>query len=1454
MKIKNILLKVVIIISLLSMCANNISAQIFFSEYIEGSWHNKALEIYNAGSYAVDLSDITIEKDLDGNNIFNEVFSLKGFLQPKKTYVIVHSKANDILKRRADIICYNQVLNFNGNDQIRLMNRGLEIDRIGIKGNVFFAEKVTLIRNRGINDHVTNEKWLRLPCDYIENMGNHNTEITKGVFISEYQEGKGYDKSIEIYNGGVEDCYLSDFVIQRDNNGDNRFEYSYALPINKELKKGETFVIRNIKASGTDNFFRARTDVLNFNGNDQVRLLYKCREVDRIGCKYNSGYFAKDKVLRRKSNIWNGRTGYRNINLDDWIICNKSDISNLGSHNVSRKYYNFSDGKNYTVTLKPSVALKKINADNLYDNNVSASVEYYDGFGHRSQVTSIMASPDFSDINIPVKIDAYGRETIKYLPYKSDKNIGEFDNYRFSNQLKYYRDQDKVQEVTDFPYAVEVLDNSPLNRVLKRGNVGEEWQPVNNDDNDHVKKYYYGGNEKYEVLEFYIDHEVLVCQGYYKESKLELVAVVDENNNNTIIEYKNFKGETILKRVYLSDSEIVDTYYVYNDLGQLCYVLSPKAIKLLKETFIDNTPDIELTNTDSIIIDLCYYYIYDKLNRNIIKGMPGSKPIYMVYDKYDRLVMTQNGEHRKTNQWLYMKYDRFNRVIQTGIYTSSTNLTQKEMSSRVESNSNMFEICVDGVYSNECFPQINTILYTENIYDRYYSLKYPTLQFIPEYNIDNYNGDFNDKVKGLVTYVKTRVLEASDDRSSDTWAMSANYYDDMYNKIQTVSRDTLPDGKTLLDISGTSYSFTGRVDSTIYVHKLSDKDPIIVMQFNEFDHSDRLLRTYQRIDGAIQKDKFLYSSFVYDNLGKAVKKYLNNNTINVDYNYNVRGWLKDLSYKKTDGDNLFSMSLYYNDISNELNTVKQFNGNISAIQWRNGDDGILQSYGYRYDSINRIKSANYVGTKQGGYNTSYSYDINGNILTLNRSMVNVSTGIVESIDKLKYKYGGGNQLNSVTDTGTEDGFKQGSGNYIYNDNGNMVIDPNKGLSNIKYNHINIPYSIIKEGKSIDYIYDATGRKLANKTDNKVTYYFGKFVYSNDKILYLICSDGVLNINERETNYEYHLKDHLGNTRVAVNETNDITQTNNYYPFGLTFATSGSSTNKYLYNGKEEQEETEWLDYGARFYSPDLGRWFIKDPKTEKYYSCTPYNFCLNNPLLYTDPDGEDPITAIVDAITAFVVEAGMSYVENIVLHDMDLTKAFENIRWGDASVEALKSYAISVFISGTGSIKALSRAANSKLGKIVIDFVGNVTSDLVKKYNAGEFNDTDGDFSFDKFGEADFSRIMINGAIEALVAHGFSGKANKIEEKYSSAQENLRKQADKQAETQRKIADAHRKNLKETKHLEEVRKRRAKKVDKAQKDIMKQVVKSTTFNAVSGTAGKVSTKMAEEVENMIHNY
>ena len=133
------------------------------------------------------------------------------------------------------------------------------------------------------------------------------------------------------------------------------------------------------------------------------------------------------------------------------------------------------------------------------------------------------------------------------------------------------------------------------------------------------------------------------------------------------------------------------------------------------------------------------------------------------------------------------------------------------------------------------------------------------------------------------------------------------------------------------------------------------------------------------------------------------------------------------------------------------------------------------------------------------------------------------------------------------------------------------------------------------------------------------------MYENSSLKYILHDKGRIVVNGSTATYEYHLKDHLGNTRVAFQETDpNPLQSTDYYPFGLTMNMSQLSDNKYLYNGKELQEETDWLDYGARMYEPSLGRFMTIDPLVEKNHIQSSYAYAANNPIIYIDYNGEDP--------------------------------------------------------------------------------------------------------------------------------------------------------------------------------------------------------------------------------------
>lgn len=106
-------------------------------------------------------------------------------------------------------------------------------------------------------------------------------------------------------------------------------------------------------------------------------------------------------------------------------------------------------------------------------------------------------------------------------------------------------------------------------------------------------------------------------------------------------------------------------------------------------------------------------------------------------------------------------------------------------------------------------------------------------------------------------------------------------------------------------------------------------------------------------------------------------------------------------------------------------------------------------------------------------------------------------------------------------------------------------------------------------------------------------------------------------------YEYDLKDHLGNTRITIDDEDVALATNDYYPFGMMHEKTTVQTdkdNKYLYNGKELQMDFDlnWYDYGARFYDAALGRWHSPDPLNQFHST---YIYAGNNPISIIDPSG-----------------------------------------------------------------------------------------------------------------------------------------------------------------------------------------------------------------------------------------
>ena len=779
--------------------------------------------------------------------------------------------------------------------------------------------------------------------------------------------------------------------------------------------------------------------------------------------------------------------------------------------------------------------------------DVQQTTAYFDGLGRPLQTVvkqgSLTTGNSPVDLVSPVVYDEFGREKYKYLPFSannagSNTSIGDgfFKINPFQQQVQFYNTQlaGQTGETNingtglNWAYGQTTFEASPLNRVQATFAPGNSWVGTaalsNENDRHSVKNKFYLNTTPDDVKIWTVtnmanDWGTYAVTGSYGEAQLSKSITVDEHGKQ-VVEFKDKQGRVILKKVQFSANSDLGagsghsgwlcTYYVYDNLNNLRLVIQPKGVQLLENGGWSNS-----ALTDILDI-LCFRYEYDERNRMIRKKIPGKGEEWMVYDRWDRLVLTQDANLRLNHNWLYTKYDNLNRPIITGSHHDPFTLSLAGMINNVKENES-WQIRYEtrnnsnvGYTLTQSYPyQGDQSVYTITFYDDYAWMATSGSQIssarVTTY--DNYllpvsgAAPYADpltqslSVNGLVTGVFARIME------TPYFINTVNIYDQKGRIIQTQSNNLSGAGT---DVVTTQYSFSGQPLVVISKSAFTNHTHIVVSKF-DYDDLGRLLTTKKTVSStihgqAVSKPEQVIASNEYDALGQLKKKTLSptggpggSPLAPLTYDYNIRGWLlgTNRKYLLDQGvagytDSYFGFELGYDKSGTTPGSTSfagtQYNGNIAGTVWKSKGDAVRRKYDFEYDAVNRFGKATFTqntASSGGAWNTSEAnfsvrgldsdnnylmkYDANGNILNMEQHGITPgNTDIV--IDALRYKYkqtGNSNQLEQVWD--------------------------NQNVADSKLGDFH--YTGTKLSNAVDYGYDNNGNLTSdnNKSISSITY-------------------------------------------------------------------------------------------------------------------------------------------------------------------------------------------------------------------------------------------------------------------------------------------------------------------------------------------------------------------------------
>jgi RHS repeat-associated protein len=858
--------------------------------------------------------------------------------------------------------------------------------------------------------------------------------------------------------------------------------------------------------------------------------------------------------------------------------------------------------------------------------DVKQATQYIDGVGRPLQSVikegSLETGSTPNDIISPVMYDVFSREQYKYTSFPANNtggyptNDGLFKLNPFAQQNVFMTAQYGGQGESNF-YSKTNFETAPLSRVEKSMAPGVNWTGSNrgvemkywlNTPGDAAIKIWTVTNGAAGAFSLY------AVSGDYAAGELFKNVSVDEHNKQ-VIEVKDKEGRVILKKVQLTATADngtgsvytgwLCTYYIYDNLGNLRCVIQPKAVEGMAGAG-------NWTLDANTLAEQCFRYEYDARNRMIMKKVPGAEPVYMVYDKRDRLVMTRDGNMATAGKWIVTVYDDMNRSIQSGLWTNNDSWVTHSGNAANTGNPYYYPFNESSIPGSG-WEMLTKTHYDDylgglpaglsatylNTWDGYFSATNPGTWPYPVMPVQN------NATRSMVTWSQVKILGSN----PAVYLGTVSIYDDKGRVIQIQSNNIA--GGT--DVITTQYSWSGQPLVTVQKQSIAGTNAqtsVVVTQMT-YDDLGRVIKTEKKVSNTfvivngIAGGMPAYKTIVqneYDKLGQLKKKKLGSNNLEtLIYEYNIRGWMLGMNRdyaKDLNNTNYFGFDLGYDKANNNIiggqtYTNPQYNGNIEGMVWKSRGDGEKRKYDFAYDAANRLMKADFKQYTSGTFNQAaladfsvkmgdgadpnLAYDANGNIKQMQQWGLKIFSS--DQIDNLVYTYqGGSNKLAKVTDGVVADNklgdFKDGintNDDYSYDANGNLVTDQNKKILDIQYNYLNLPEVITVElpvpnppytTRNITYTYDAAGNKLRKTVleqpgldawSETTTTYINGFIYESksqgmanpvfysDVLQFTGHEEGRIRFKPvagaipASLQYDYMLKDHLGNVRAVLTE-------------------------------------------------------------------------------------------------------------------------------------------------------------------------------------------------------------------------------------------------------------------------------------------------------------------------------